>query len=120
MTQKVLCIRLNSGEEVIGKLVQSNILSGTASQFDGDGPYLPTGQVTLENTRNINFQPINNDQFEIVFLPFVLGNPEGRLTFILDNCASSVYPTQEDIAVGFLRELGMAEVPAKTRPGTKI
>jgi len=120
MTQKVICIRLNSGEEAIGKLVQSQLLTSVSSQFDGDGPYLPTGNVTLENVRGITFQPLNNEQFEIVFIPFALGNPEAPLTFILDNCATAIYPVQEEISIGFLRQIDAEVAPAKSRPGTKI
>ena len=114
---KIICIRMTSGEEVIGNLVESLTLTDNASQFDGAGPFDPVGSVTLNTIRAINFQPLNRDEFEIIFTPYALGNSEADLTFKLDNCAAAVYPANEEIAKGYIQQT--APIPA-SRPGIKM
>jgi hypothetical protein len=114
---KIICIRMTSGEEVIGTLIENTILAGNIELFDGNGPFEPTGNVTLSAIRAINFQPLNRDEFEIIFTPYALGNSEANLTFKLDNCAAAVYVANEEIATGYLQQT--APVPA-SRPGIKM
>ena len=108
---------MTSGEEIIGELIRNTILTNKTDQFETDGPYEPTGSVTLRNIRAINFQPLNRDEFEIIFTPYALGNSEAELSFILDNCAAAVYPANEEISKGYVQQT--APAPA-SRPGIKM
>jgi len=117
---KVICMRLNSGEEIIGKIADPAVLTGAASQFDLAEPWEPTGKVTLYDVRGITFQPLPNDQFEIGFFPFVVGNPDAKLTFVLDNSAYAVYSAQPNIEKGYIQQTPEVELTAVKRPGTKI
>lgn len=114
---KIICVRMTSGEEIIGTVVPNQVLTGSSWEFDGDGPFEPTGSIKLSNIRAINFQPLNRDEFEIIFTPYALGNSEAELSFILDNCAAAVYPANEEISKGYV--LQTAPVAA-SRPGIKM
>ena len=119
---KVLCIRLNSGEEILGRVVEKSVLltgSSSVSPFDGNGPFEATGKVTLEKVRGITAQPINKNEMAIAFFPWALGNQDGEFTFILDNCSSAVYSAEKAVEDGYLEQTSSIQL-ARGNPGIKI
>ena len=114
---KVICIRLTSGEEVIGKLVEG-FLSET-NNFDGAGPWEPSGNVVLGTVRGVTFQPMGKNQVGIAFIPFAIGNTDADLLFKLDNCAVAVYPPSADLEKGYLEQTTGISLAA-ARPGIQL
>jgi hypothetical protein len=102
---KVVCVRLTSGEEIIGRIVEEKtILTDVTSQFYDNGPWKPTGYVTLEQVRGITAQQIGKNEMGIAFFPWSLGNTDGVFPINLDACAAAVYPPEHNIEVGYLQQ----------------
>lgn len=115
---KVLCVRLNSGEEIIGRVVEgSTILTDSPTPFEGKGPWDPVGTITLEQVRGITAQQISKNEMAIAFFPWSLGNQDGQFTIKLDNCAASVYPAEGAVEKGYLEQTSKIQI---ARPGTKM
>ena len=106
---KVTCIRLNSGEEIIGRVVETLTVAPDDNQ--------PKGVITLEKVRSINMQPMGHDKIGIGFLPYVIGNPDGKLNFILENCAQTIYDPTSDIENGYMQQTSDIQL---ARPGMQM
>jgi hypothetical protein len=115
---KVICVRLNSGEEVIGRVVDQKVMiGGSDDKFSGNGPWAPEGNITLEKVRGITAQQINKNEMAIAFFPWSLGNQDGMFTINLTNCAAAVYPAEKAVEDGYLEQTSNIKL---ARPGTKM
>lgn len=119
---KVICIHLNSGEEIIGHVVEeASILLGekAKSQFEGNGPWEPTGFVTIEKVRGITAQQIGKNEMGIAFFPWSLGNTDGKFTLNLTTTASAVYPAEMQLETGYLEQTSGIKI-ARGNPSIKM
>jgi hypothetical protein len=119
---KVVCIRLASGEEVISRIVEtaSTLLTGNSSnRFEGNGPWEPTGSVTIEHVRGITAQQIGKNEMGIAFFPWSLGNTNGQFTINLDNSAVAIYPAEIDLEQGYLEQTSKIQI-ARGNLGIKM
>lgn|ERR1035437_7809842 len=110
---KVVCIRLNSGEEIIGRVVEPSFLLGNApvdTSFTGVGPWDPIGLVTIEMVRGITAQPVGKDQMQIAFFPWSLGNSDGKFTINLDQSAVTIYPAESNLEQGYLQQTSKIQI----------
>jgi len=118
---KVVCVRLNSGEEILGRVVEDKkvLLGGSEDgyQFTGKGPWEPEGNITIEKVRGITAQQINKNEMAIAFFPWSLGNQDGMFTINLTNCAAAVYPAEKAVEDGYLEQTSNIKL---ARPGTKM
>lgn len=115
---KVVCIRLNSGEEIIGRVVDVvEILTDKPQPFEGTGPWDPIGNITLEQVRGITAQQISKNEMAIAFFPWSLGNQDGQFTIKLDNCAAAIYPAEGAVENGYLEQTSKIQL---SRPGMKM
>lgn len=110
---KVICVRLNSGEEIIGKVVE------TVSTSDTIDMEIPKGKLTLTTVRGITFQPVGKNQIGIAFIPFAVGNDSANMTFILENCAQTIFAPSREIERGYLEQTSGITLAAAT-PGISI
>lgn len=119
---KVICIRFTSGEEIIAKLEDTQVLTGTPSQFESAGPWEPVGKITIGTVRGITFQPVGPNQVGIAFVPWSVGNVDVKVTIQLENCAVAVYEPSSDLERGYLEQTsGIALGGNSTsRPGIKL
>jgi hypothetical protein len=120
---KVICIRLASGEEIIGRLVEkTNLLLGNDSapgQFDGTGPWECTGSVTLEKVRGIGAQQISKNEMAIAFSFWSLGNQDGKFLLNLDNCVA-VYPAEIVLEQGYVEQTSSIQIARGNTPGIQM
>jgi hypothetical protein len=115
---KVVCIHLNSGEEIIARLEDdSKMLVGRGDQYEGPGPWAPTGKITIGTIRGITFQPVGKNQIGIAFVPWLAGNTDGQIMLNLDSSAQAIYPPTADIENGYLQQTSGIEI---ARPGMKM
>lgn len=117
---KTVCVRLNSGEEIIGRIIEKEILlteSHLPESFSGQGPWEPEGIITLEKVRGITAQQINKNEMAIAFFPWSLGNQDGKFIINLTNCAAAVYPAESAVENGYLEQTSNIKI---ARPGTKM
>ena len=112
---KILCIKLNSGEEIVGR-VSNNF--NTSQQFLQDGTLFEAkGKVVLEKVRVITIQPLGNNQIGVGFVPWSMGNVDGMQLFTLENCASSVYNPSKDIEDGYIQQTSDIQI---AKPGLTL
>lgn len=111
---KVVCIKMTSGEEIIGILVDklNSMLSGSSqsSKYSGDGPWEPRGSICLERIRGITAQQVSKNEMGVVFFPWSLGNTDGVHEFMLDNCACSIYSPESNIEMGYIKQTSKLEI----------
>ena len=111
---KVVCIRFNSGEEVIGRY-QDNFLN--TNLLDGKH-WEPKGMITLSQVLGITVQPIGPKQLAIGLVPFAIGAGEdAELVFNLDSSAIAVYPASASLEKDYLAQTSKI---ALATPGLKI
>ena len=116
---KVICIRLNSGEEIIGQLVNNESIIVT-DQFERAGPWTPEGTVTIKTVRGITFQAVGQNQMGIAFIPWSIANIDGEHKLILENCAASAYAPSNDIERGYLEQTSGIQLSAAHPPKIKM
>jgi len=119
---KVICIRFASGEEVIGRVVETTSLLTSkpeTSRFEGKGPWDPSGKVTIEQVRGITAQQIGKNEMGIAFFPWSLGNTDGQFTINLDVSAVAVYPAEKNLEDGYLEQTSKIQI-ARSSPGIKM
>lgn len=109
---ETLCIRLTSGEEIIGKIDQEETTIDTTTTS-----IMPKGVVTLGTVRGITFQQVGQNQLGIAFIPFAIANSDAKMTFILENCAAVVYPPSADLERGYLEQTSGISL---ARPGIQL
>jgi hypothetical protein len=120
---KVICVKFNSGEEIIGRVVEATgLLLGDRSveQFPGTGPWKATGYVTLEKVRGITAQQIGKNEMGIAFFPWALGNSDAPFTFNLDVTAAAVYPAETNLEEGYLDQTSPIARVKGGLPGMKM
>jgi hypothetical protein len=111
---KVVCVRFNSGEEIIGRYEDSFI---NTNQLD-DKYWVPTGTITLHQILSVNVQQVGPKQLAIGFMPFAIaGSQDASMTFVLDNCAITVYPPSPEIEKDYLAQTSKI---ALATPGLKL
>ena len=105
---KVICARLVTGEEIIGKVVTSpNLLTSAnagTDPFSGDVWDLPAGPVILEDARIVAIQQVPGRGVGISFIPYALANPAGKIKIDLSKHAMSVYPPEENLERAYIGE----------------
>lgn len=118
---KVVCIKFTSGEEIIGRVVEGpvHLMDHSKAQFEGKGPWNPTGTVTLEQVRGITAQQMGKNEMAIAFFPWSLGNTDGKFTINLDNCAVAVYSPEKNLEDGYLEQTSKIQI-ARGSPGIKM
>ena len=118
---KVVCIKLNSGEEIIGRLVETNtVLTSNSSQYDGAAPWEPSGNVVVEQVRGITAQPMGANEMGIAFFPWSLGNTDGEFIINLDRSAVSIYPAELNLEDGYLQQTSSLAIARGNTPGIKM
>lgn len=116
---KVICIRFNSGEEIIAKLEDTQVLTGVPSQFEGEGPWDPNGKVTIGTIRGVTFQPVGPNQVGIAFIPWAVGNVDTKAIIDLTNSAVAVYAPSSDLEKGYLEQTSGIQLASRA-PGIKL
>lgn len=110
---KVICIRLITGEEVIGKYVESGIkLADSPQIFTGDVWHIPTGaqaNVVIEDPRVINMMQTQQG-IGISFIPYCLGNQDVKVTINLERHALSVYAPHPDLERSYIGDTSSIQV----------
>jgi hypothetical protein len=101
---KVVCIQLNSGVEIIGRLNEDNTIFAGGESFADGTVWKPTGVVTLEKIRSIGVQQVGPKEMGISFFPWSIANQDGAISFNLDNCATSIYPAEKAVEDGYLSQ----------------
>lgn len=121
----VVVIKLSSGEEIIARTVSQNSLlvekNDAPSEYDQAGPWaLPTKDLTLEDIRIITIQQVAPGQVGIGFVPWAVGNPDGKIT-IRANTVAAIYPARKELEDGYLGQTsglaiaGAGALPPSTR-----
>jgi len=111
---KALCIRLSSGEEIIGRVVEEGILLNNSSEEY----WVTRGFVTLEKVRGITAQPINKNEMAIAFFPWSLGNQDGKFTINLANTAAAPYYAEKAVEDGYLEQTSSIQLARGNPPFT--
>jgi hypothetical protein len=109
---KVVCVRFNSGEEIIAKVSEN--FSDTAILND-NGPWEAKGRITLDTVLGITFQQVGPNQMGIAFVPWAVGNTEATHIIDLSVHAFSIYPPSVEIERSFLEQtsgIQLAKAPA--------
>src|ERR1035437_2691892 len=105
---QIICARLITGEEIIGKVITSpNLLissnAGT-DPFSGDAWDIPPGIVILEDVRIVAIQEVPGRGVGISFIPYSLANPEAKVKIDLGKYAMSVYPPEQNLERAYIGE----------------
>jgi hypothetical protein len=105
---KIICARLATGEEIIGKVVTSPSLLTSANAgtdpFSGDVWDIPATPVILEDARIVAIQQVPGRGVGISFIPYALANPTGKIKIDLGKHAMSVYPPEENLERAYIGE----------------
>ena len=105
---KIICARLTTGEEIIGKVVTSpNLLTSAnagTDPFSGDVWDLPAGPVMLEDARVVTLQQVPGRGVGISFIPFAMSNPTGKIKIDLSKHAMAVYPPEQNLERAYIGE----------------
>jgi hypothetical protein len=92
---KIICAKLISGEEIIGKVVTLpqvlTELTGKADPFSGKAYDVPAGPIILEDVRVVAAMPVGNG-IQLSFMPFAFANQEGTIKIDLSKVAMAVFP----------------------------
>lgn len=115
----VICARLATGEEIIGKVVTSpNILTGgnnNVDPFSGDVWDIPAGVVMLEDVRIVAIQEVPGRGMGISFIPYSLANPEAKIKISLEKHAMSVYPPEANLERAYVGENSKIQVATEAQ-----
>jgi hypothetical protein len=124
---KIICARLTTGEEIIGKIVTSPYLLTGANNgvdpFSGDAWDIPPGIVILEDVRIVAIQQVPGRGVGISFIPYSLANPEAKVKISLEKYAMSVYPPETNLErayVGENSQIALATPETARQQGIKI
>jgi hypothetical protein len=99
---KVVCVRLTSGEEIIGKFVEGHFKN---TNLLNDQDWDATGTIVLEKVLGVSVQQVGPKQLAIAFMPFAIaGNDKQSHVINLDNCAVSVYPPATNIESDYISQ----------------
>ena len=105
---KIICARLITGEEIIGKVITSpNLLTSAnagTDPFSGDAWDLPAGTTLLEDVRIVAIQQVPGRGVGISFIPYSLANPEAKIKLDLSKYAMSVYPPEQNLERAYIGE----------------
>lgn len=124
---QIICARLITGEEIIGKVITSpNLLissnAGT-DPFSGDVWDIPPGIVILEDVRIVAIQEVPGRGVGISFVPYSLANPAAKVKIDLNKHAMSVYPAEQNLErayVGEHSQIALATPETARQQGIKI
>lgn len=124
MAIKVICIKLTSGEEIIGRVCEStSMLLGSGSvvvdRFGGHGPWKAEGSVTIESVRGITAQQMGKNEMAIAFFPWSLANQDCPFIINLETMAVSIYPAEDAVETGYLEQTSKIQI-ARGTPGIKM
>jgi len=101
MARKIICIKLNTAEDLIAYVKESSSLLTNASPlnpFDGETPWsLPIGETFLEKVRVISLQNAGQGRVAMVLMPWSLGDIDASLKIDLSKQALVVYPPTKNL-----------------------
>lgn len=127
---KIICARLVTGEEIIGKLVTptSQLIGGSpqVEPFQGDTWEIPqdsTGNVVLEDVRIVAIQEVPGRGVGISFIPYTLANPEAKVWIDLRKHAMSVFPPERNLERAYIGEnskIALATTETARAQGIKL
>jgi hypothetical protein len=124
---QIICARLATGEEIIGKLITSPHLLTSANNsvdpFSGDAWDIPSGIVILEDVRIVAIQQVPGRGVGISFIPYSLANPEAKIKINLEKHAMSVYPPEQNLERAYIGEhsqIALATPETARQQGIKI
>ena len=124
---KIICARLVTGEEVIGKLAGPSALFGSkAGPFEGDVWYIPEDDsaiVILEDARIVAIQQVPGRGVGISFIPYTLANPTAKIPLDLRKHAMSVYPPESNLERAYIGEnsgIALATTETAAKAGIKL
>lgn len=114
----VICARLATGEEIIGKVVTSSnmLISGNHSvdPFSGDCWDIPAGNVIMEDVRIVAIQEVPGRGMGISFIPYSLANPEAKVRISLEKHAMSVYPPEPNLERAYIGENSKIQIATES------
>lgn len=102
---KVICLKLASGEELIAQVHESSMLAGNDETQYADGAVwdLPKSDLILSHVKIITIQPAGQGQVGIGFVPWAVGNPDGKIKIRAEEVAC-VYQPRIELEKGFLSQ----------------
>ena len=126
---KIICARLNTGEEIIAKFV--GVVNSMLTEENIEGTFrdgkqwtLPEESIILEDVRIIALQQVpGNRGVGISFIPLTIANPLAKITINLSKCAMTVYPPQADLERAYIGEnsgLTLATPETAAKSGIKL
>jgi hypothetical protein len=105
---KVICIKMNSGEDLIARLVAYNLTEADPLAVE---PWsLPQGEVTLESIRAISLQPISRSEMGVSLIPYLLADADAPFKVDLARVAVGIYKGGYDLEESYLRQTSPLQV----------
>lgn len=105
---KVICIKMNSGEDLIARL--------TTETLTGNDPFatepwaMPQGEVVLESIRVISLQPISRTEMGVTLVPYLLADADAPFKMDLSKVAVGIYKGGADLEESYLRQTSPLQV----------
>jgi len=95
MSQKILAVKLRSGEEIIGRV-----------ENDGDNT------LTLSHVRAIQLVPTGPQQLGVMIVPYVASNEDGDITFHREAMACVPFePKNPDVEKQYMQQTTSIALP---------
>lgn len=105
MSKKVVAIKLSSGEEVIGRYVETV----NSMEFGAQPWKVPTTDIVLEDPRVISIQAAPNGGVGIGFIPYMIANQDLTVTFNHQHI-TSICPPDENLERGYIGQTSNIKV----------
>jgi len=101
---KVICIKMNSGEDLIARLANQALLVSKPDPFADEPWEIPAGSVVLENVRVISLQPISKTEMGVSLIPYLLADVDAPFRVDLNKVAVGIYKPGVDLEESYLRQ----------------
>jgi hypothetical protein len=117
MSQQIIGVKLNSGEEIIAKVVSYPLIDG-ADYFNIKTGFQYPPKAILEDIRVLNIQQVSADQVALMLAPWIIGNQQTSVELNLASIAQAVYPPSANIEANYIQQTSrIALASAGSVPG---
>lgn len=116
---KVICIKLSSGEEIIGRFVESQFLTSASALFDpATTPWdVPKTDITVEKVSAIGIHPMGNGQMGVGLTPWSIGNQDATFTIKAEHI-TAVYPAIKDLEDSYVKQTTGIQIASSIKTPT--